>query len=272
MTEATAARLRAALAAAGGPWPGPIEHLAVAASTNDLLKERARAGAAEWAVVMADVQTAGRGRQGREWRSAEGNLHLSVLVRPRGRAAAWGTLPLMAGLAVAEALAAPGIVPDVKWPNDVWIAGRKVAGVLVESASVGEALESAVIGIGVNVAAVPEGLPADVRAGAACLADFGPPPEAVDVAAAVLARVRVWYHRLAAGGGEVVAAWRARALPWWGRHVEARSGTEVVRGRAVDVDESGALVLLLDDGTRSLLHAGDVREVRIDGGPAASRP
>lgn len=238
-------------------------------STNDLLKERARTGAPEWSVVVAETQTAGRGRHGHGWGSAAGNLHLSVLVRPRGDASTWGRLPLLAGLAVAEAIADSGVEPALKWPNDVWVAGRKVAGVLVESLSAGGVLESAVIGVGVNVAAVPEGLDAGARSGAACLADFVTAPDVAEVAAAVLARIRVWYHHVAVGGGgEMMAAWRARALPWWGRQVEAMSGDEVLRGRAIDVHESGALILLLDDGTTSLLHAGEVRELRPGASPS----
>jgi BirA family biotin operon repressor/biotin-[acetyl-CoA-carboxylase] ligase len=237
-------------------------------STSDLLKDRARAGAPEWSVVLADAQTAGRGRQGRAWRSTPGNLHLSVLLRPRGLPGTWTRLPLLAGLAVAEALAGPGVDPRVKWPNDVWIGGRKVAGVLVESASSGSGIESAVIGVGVNVASVPDGLDDEARAAAACLAEFDRARDAVAVAAAVLGRIRVWYHRLAAGGGDVIAAWRARALPWWGRRVEARSGNGVVGGVAEGVDEDGALILRLDDGTRAVLHSGEVREVRAASGPA----
>jgi BirA family biotin operon repressor/biotin-[acetyl-CoA-carboxylase] ligase len=229
------------------------------------MKERARQGAPEWSVVIADAQTAGRGRHGRTWESAAGNLHLSLLVRPRGEAADWGRLPLLAGLAAAEALAGFDVLPALKWPNDVQVAGAKVAGVLVESTSAGGTLDSAVIGVGINVASVPAGLDAEARTHAACLADFRTPPEVPEVAAAVLARMRVWYHRLAAGGGgELIAAWRARALPWWGRHVEAKSGDEVLRGRAIDVDESGALVLLLENGTTALVHAGEVRALRPD--------
>jgi BirA family biotin operon repressor/biotin-[acetyl-CoA-carboxylase] ligase len=242
-----------------------IEHLALTASTNDWLKERARLGAPEWSAVLADTQTGGRGRHGRPWGSAAGNLHLSVLVRPRGEAGSWGLLPLMAGLAAAEGIAECGIEAALKWPNDIQVAGRKVAGVLVESSGGASALESAVIGVGVNVASVPDGLDPATRARAACLAEFTAAPDLAEVAAMVLARIRVWYHRLAAGeGGAMIAGWRARALPWWGRRVEALSGDEVVRGRAVDVDESGALVLLKDDGTRSLVRSGEVRELMSD--------
>ena len=241
----------------------------MAGSTNDVLRERARHGAPEWAVVIADAQTAGRGRHGHAWMSAAGNLHLSVLLRPRGDAAGWGLLPLLAGLAVADAIASLGIEPSLKWPNDVEAGGGKVAGVLVESVSSGALLECAIVGIGVNVGSVPPGLDAEARAHAACLRDLGVASGVEEVAAAVLSRIRVWYHRHAAGeGGAVVAAWRSRALPWWGRHVEARSGDEVLRGRAIDVDDTGALVLLLDDGTRSLVHSGEVREVR----PASPAP
>ena len=254
-----AARLAAAV---GETWPGPVEHLASVSSTNDVLKERARAGAPEWSVAIADEQTAGRGRQGRAWQSEPGNLHLSVLLRPRGEAARGGRLPLLAGLAVAEAIGGLGPEARVKWPNDVWIGERKVAGVLVEASSSGATVESAVVGIGVNVRSVPEGLDAATRAATACLADFGPAPEVTEVAAAVLARIRVWYHRVAEGDGGLMDAWRARALPWWGRRVEARAADGVVSGRAVGVDDDGALVLMLDDGTRSLVHSGDVREVR----------
>lgn len=215
---------------------------------------------------MADVQTAGRGRHGHSWGSVAGNLHLSVLVRPPGDVSTWGRLPLLAGLAVAEALAGCGVAAALKWPNDVWVDGRKVAGVLVESASAGAAVESAIIGIGINVASVPRGLDPAARAAAACLADFIAAPDVAEVAALVLARIRVWYHRLAAGeGGEMMAAWRTRAVPWWGRDVEARSGDDVVRGRAIDVHESGALILMLPDGATALVHAGEVRELRPDG-------
>jgi BirA family biotin operon repressor/biotin-[acetyl-CoA-carboxylase] ligase len=259
-----AARLRALLSARGFEWPAEIEHTPLAPSTNDHLKQRARAGAVEWTVVLADAQTAGRGRQGRRWSSPPGNLYLSVLLRPAPPSARWSVLPLVAGLAVAEGLAAEGLEASLKWPNDVMVSGRKVGGILAEATSGGEGLESVVLGVGVNVAVRPPDLPPEVASAVTCVAEeLARAVDRTSVAAAVLARLTVWYHALAREGPQVVqAAWRARAVPWWGRAVEAQSGGRRVRGIARDVDEGGALILELEDGTRAVLHSGEVREVR----------
>ena len=263
----SAARLRSLLLAQGGEWPGEIEHAAVLPSTSDRLKLRAREGAPAWTVVLADAQTAGRGRHGQRWVSPPGNLYLSVLLRPAPAAARWGVLPLAAGVAVAEGLVSEGVDARLKWPNDVVVAGRKVGGILVEATSSAEGLESVVVGIGVNVSVRPAGLPAEVAAALTCVEDeLGRPVDRLALAAAVLVRLGVWYHALARGGPEVVqAAWRARALPWWGRPVEARSGARRLRGIARGLDEGGALILELEDGTRAVLHSGEVREVRPAG-------
>jgi BirA family transcriptional regulator, biotin operon repressor / biotin---[acetyl-CoA-carboxylase] ligase len=258
------ARLRARLAAGGEEWPADIEHLPAVGSTNEDLKLRARAGAAAWTVVIADAQTTGRGRQGRRWSSPVGNLYMSVLLRPEPRGARWSVLPLAAGLAVAEALAALGLDPRLKWPNDVLVGGRKIAGLLAEATSGADGVESVVLGIGVNVGVRPGDLPADMAAGVTCVEEEGRTSvDRVEVAAAVLARLSVWYHALAREGPRTVqSAWRDRAVPWWGRTVEARSGERRLRGIARDLDEGGALVIELEDGTRALLHSGDVHEVR----------
>jgi BirA family biotin operon repressor/biotin-[acetyl-CoA-carboxylase] ligase len=259
-----AAGLRERLRAAGLEWPAEIEHAALLPSTNDHLKQRARAGAAAWTVVLADAQTAGRGRQGRRWVSPPGNLYLSVLLRPSPASARWSVLPLAAGLAVADALAEEGLDPRLKWPNDVVVGGRKIGGILAEATSSTDGLESVVLGIGVNVALRPPDLPADVAASVTCAAEeLARSVDRWSVAAAVLRRLTVWYHALAHDRvGAVAAAWRARALPWWGRTVEALSGERRLRGVARDLDEGGALILDLEDGTRAVLHSGEVREVR----------
>jgi len=259
-----AARLRDALREAGIEWPAEIEHALVLSSTNDRLKERARAGAAAWTVVLADAQTAGRGRQGRRWVSPPGNLHLSVLLRPSPPGSRWSVLPLAAGLAVAEALGEAGLEARLKWPNDVIVSGRKIGGILAEGSSSADGLEFVVVGIGVNVALRPAGLPEEVAAAVTSVAEENARAgDRIAVAARVLARLSVWYHALAREGPQVVqAAWRVRALPWWGKTVEALAGERRLCGIARDLDESGALVLELEDGTRALLHSGEVREVR----------
>ena len=260
----TGDQLRRRLQDAGLSWPADIEHALALPSTNDRLKQRARAGAAPWTIVLADAQTAGRGRQGRRWVSPPGNLYLSVLLRPAPPGARWSVLPLAAGLAVAEALGAEGLEASLKWPNDVIVSGRKIGGILAEASSSADGLEFVVVGIGVNVALRPPGLPEEVAATVTSMAEEL--ARAVDrtlVAAEVLARLTVWYHALAREGPPVVqAAWRVRALPWWGKTVEAVAGERRLRGIARDLDESGALVLELEDGTRALLHSGEVREVR----------
>jgi BirA family biotin operon repressor/biotin-[acetyl-CoA-carboxylase] ligase len=257
-------RLRLLLRDEGVEWPAEIEHLSALASTSDHLKQRARAGAAAWTVVLADTQTAGRGRQGRRWASPAGNLYLSVLLRPEPPPARWSVLPLAAGVAVAEALAAEGLDARLKWPNDVLVRGRKIGGILAEAASGADGLEHVVVGIGVNVALRPPDLPPDIAETVTCAAEeLSRAVDRTRVAAAVLARLAVWYHALAREGPTVVqAAWRERAVDWWGRAVEARSGDRLLRGIARDLDVDGALVLELADGTRARLHSGEVREVR----------
>jgi len=196
--------------------------------------------------------------------SPAGNLYFSVVLRPPPPASRWTVLPLLCGVAVVEAIAeTSGVVGELKWPNDVLVGGRKMAGILVESVSAGGTLEAAVAGVGVNLVAVPPGLPAEVRDGVTSLAaEAERMPDLADVAATILERMAGWYDAVRRDGTPpLVAAWRARSVTWWGRTVEARDGDRVIRGTAVDVDPSGALVLD-GDGGRFVIHSGDVREVR----------
>src|SRR6266568_1323624 len=229
--------VREALRARGLDWPAPIEHHARLGSTSDLLKEKAREGAPEWAAVLADEQTGGRGRQGRAWASPPGGLYLSVLLRPRFAPAS--LIPLAAGVAVVEALGEHGVTAELKWPNDVLAGGRKLAGILAEASSSSSGLEWVVLGVGMNLLA---------------------PAEA---ATAVLARLTVWYDALRADAPSVLRAWRACAVPWWGRRVELRSRGSVVRGVAEDLDPAGALLLTLEDGSRRTVLSGEVTAVRL---------
>lgn len=268
MAGSTPDRLIAELDARGLSWPAVVEHYDEIGSTSDRLKERLRAGAVPWTVVIADRQSAGRGRHGRRWVSPRGNLYLSVLVEPVLPPRLLTVVPLVAGLAVAEALLEWGADPRLKWPNDVWLGERKVAGVLAEGVA-GEDRTSIVLGIGVNVNADPEAEAPELGGGAVSLhAATGRWVEPVAVGAAVLARL---VSRLAslesAGPGPALMAWRGRSIAWWGSEVEVVSGESLVRGRAVDVDERGALLLRLPDGATVAVVSGEARLVRLAADP-----
>ncbi len=239
------AGLQRALLARGAPLPARLEWHTSLVSTNDRLKHLAREGAPEWTAVLADVQTGGRGRAGRGWVSPAGGLYLSVLLRPPFAHAS--VLPLAAGLAVSDAAQELGAEALLKWPNDVLLGGRKLAGVLAEAASSPAGLDWVVLGVGVNVGVPSAAFPVELRDSVTSLAELGPPPELTVVAAAVLDRLRVWYDAAAISRAAVVGAWRRRAIAWWGEAVEVATGAETVHGRLLDVDDEGALLVATGD-------------------------
>jgi len=254
--------LRRVLEARAGSWPGPVEHHDSLTSTNDRLRALAASGAPEWTVVTAGRQTRGRGRLGRSWISPPGNLHLSVLLRPP-RSTELGLLPLVGGLVVAETVRELGVPAGVKWPNDVEVGGRKLAGVLAEAQSAGGGVEWVCLGIGVNVAAPAAAVGALVRARVS-LAELSPlAPPAAELAADLLIRLREAVAELVAGrGAELVARWHAVSVAWWGEAVLVEQGEAALRGRAQGVDADGALLLELADGRVMRVLSGDARRLR----------
>lgn len=231
-----AAELAADLADTG---LGPVEWRAEITSTNGALAAAARAGAPEGRVLGADHQVDGRGRRGRAWIDRPGaGLAMSVLVRPRGDDRLSEAAPIVAGVAVAEAI---GGEARLAWPNDVLLDGRKVAGILVEAGSSGGGVEWVVIGIGVNVRGAPS-VP-DARWPPGAIDEGGRAPTRRALAAGVLARL---WDRVAEcrrdGLRPVLAAWeRLDALR--GRQVRVRVGSDVVAGTAAGVDGEGRLLL-----------------------------
>lgn len=254
--------MRTALQARDEPWPGPVRAFECLPSTNDALKQWAAAGAPHGSVVLARQQTAGRGRQGHTWCSPLGNLYLSWLVRPPAQLALT-LLPLAAGVALADALAEWGLVAQLKWPNDVLVGSeeRKLAGVLTEATSSGGRVDAVVVGAGVNLAWDPRGDPELQVSATSLRLETGQTPELMDVAAALLHAWGVWYHALLRDEHSVVTAWRERAVPWWGQHVEVCGSTRVERGRLLRIDPDGALVLERA-GTAHRLLSGEVSRLR----------
>jgi BirA family transcriptional regulator, biotin operon repressor / biotin---[acetyl-CoA-carboxylase] ligase len=234
----------------------PQRHYRLVDSTNERAKELAIAGAPGGLVVTADEQTAGRGRRGTEWFAPPGSCLLySALLRPFATDEA-PLLPLAVPIAVCEA--AEAIAPvrcQVKWPNDVWLDERKVAGVLVE-ARPDEGW--AVIGVGVNVAIRDQDFPPELQKTAASLlpteAEGGLPlGGAAGVRRAFTALNESLARWTAAGGDEILDAYRARDV-LCGRRISWQGG----EGTAVEVDELGHLVVQIAGGERVALGAGEV--------------
>ena len=229
-------------------------------STSDLAKELAEQGAAHGEVVIAEKQTAGRGRRGRTWSSPAGkNLYLSAVLRPQLPPQRAAELTLVASLAVCDACRQAGVDAGIKWPNDVLVGGRKVAGILTELAAVPDLVHWVVVGIGVNLNAGRDDFPEELRDQATSLAlERGQPVPRALFAAALLALLEQWLDRHAEEGFEAVrGAWRERSATL-GREVRVDLDGGEIAGVAEDLDGSGALLVRSGSGLVRVV-AGDVR-------------
>ena len=224
----------------------PHRHFRVTDSTNSRARELAEAGAPGGVIVTAREQTAGRGRQGRVWTAPEGKALLySAILRPLDERHL--LLPLSVPLAVCAAAEAlrPGIECALKWPNDVWLEGRKLAGVLIEA----KPQEGwAVIGIGLNLSIEPHEFPADLRQPATSLGGGVTPERARP---ALDAQLSDWVF---AGEEEILTEWRRRD-GLRGREVAWEEGSGVADG----IDGRGNLVVVVPGGRRVSLGAGEVQ-------------
>ena len=223
-------------------------------STMDEAARQAEEGTEEGTVVVAETQQAGRGRMGRSWVSQQGNLYLSVVFRPPLQALP--LLNILAGVAAARAIRkVAGLEPRIKWPNDVLLSGKKVAGILVESVVTGERVCYAVLGIGINVGldtSSVEGLTGQITS----LRDAGRPVPREDLLRQLLQDLDALYLQ-AIQGKSPLAEWRG-LLDTLGRQVKVDWRGEVRVGMAEDLDEIGNLLLRLDDGRLVSLTTGDV--------------
>jgi BirA family biotin operon repressor/biotin-[acetyl-CoA-carboxylase] ligase len=227
------------------------------ASTMDEAAALAEAGEPEGTAVVAEEQTAGRGRADREWHSPRGaGILCSVVLRPLVDPRRLGALPLLAGVAVAESIeATAGLACQLKWPNDVWIDGRKVAGILTTARSGHAGLEYVVVGVGINVNIRPEELPPGATS---LMATTGRTLDQSVIQATLLERLDEGYRAFAGGAAAAgLAAWRRRAVlvgEVVAVGVERRCRVGTMRGVADD----GALLLEGADGSLERIYAGDV--------------
>jgi len=226
------------------------------ASTNDEARRLAEAGAAERLVVTGEIQTAGRGRQGRTWISPHGGLYVSFLLRPPVRPAQAGELGFGVAVAVAETVErlAPKAKAQCKWPNDVLADGRKIAGILLESRGTPEAVDWLVAGIGVNVVEAPE----TTAWPAASLASLGGDASVERALETLAARFDEWYRRWRVEGfAPLRESWLARAHGF-GETLKVKRNGDEREGKFVGLDPSGALMLELSEGRRETISYGEI--------------
>lgn len=233
-------------------------------STNAALRNLAREGAVEGTAVLAESQRAGRGRLGREWFSPSGvNLYASVLFRPHFAPRQAPCFSFIASLAAADAVKELGPSPAIKWPNDLLVDRKKVAGSLVECATRGNEIECLILGIGVNVnVPLPVLRAALGPAGAnatSLAAVLGREVDRNALAASYLTHLDAWARRHKADGPEpILAAWRERDI-LTGRRVAVRGEGKGFEGRAVGVDGDGHLLVEDPRGQRHVVLTEEIR-------------
>jgi BirA family biotin operon repressor/biotin-[acetyl-CoA-carboxylase] ligase len=242
-----------------------IHYFPECASTNELARNLAQRGEPEGALVITDYQSAGRGRMSRSWQAPAGSsLLFSLLLRP----------PIAPDRALQAAMAASlgavdgirrecGLEARLKWPNDIFIGGKKTGGMLSELGLNGEVLDYVVIGIGLNVNFDPRGMEGIPSSATSLFLQLGRALTRASLLRAILESMEPRYRKVR--GGESLCAEWARALETIGQRVTVALPEEAITGEAESVEEGGALVLRLESGARRKIVAGDV--VRV--GPPA---
>ena len=230
-------------------------------STNDVIEKLARDGVGEGAVVFAESQTKGRGRLGRHWISPPARgLWFSVLLRPDLRPQAATQLTIIAATALARALRKQtGLAPEIKWPNDILLRGKKVVGILTEMSAELDHVKYVILGIGVDVNQTAAEFPPELRKLATSLRlETGQTVSRPELAATILRELDADYARLGAGQFEAVAAEWAENCATLGRSVTIHIGARAIQGRAEALDADGALLVRTQHGRLERIIGGDV--------------
>lgn len=230
-------------------------------STNDVIERLARDGVREGAVVFAEAQTHGRGRLGRKWTSPQGKgLWFSVLLRPDLRPQAVTQLTIAAATALVRAIATTtGLVPAIKWPNDVLLQGKKVAGVLTELSAEVDHVKYVILGIGVDVNLALEDFPSELRPIATSLKlEAGRHISRADLASAILRELDHDYGRIRRGQfAQLADEWQEHCTTL-NSNVTIRLGPRIIIGRAESLDDDGAMLVRTEHGHLERIIGGDV--------------
>ena len=222
-------------------------------STMDVARQETRRGAVEGTVIIADEQTAGKGRIKRSWFTPGGNIALSIILYPGVSYLPY--LIMLASLAVANSIeTVTGLKTQIKWPNDILIGGKKVCGILVESDVREDVVAYAIIGIGINVDFRIADFP-EIAATATSLGiELGRDVSRIRLLKSLLTEIDMLY---ASAGESIFASWQGR-LVTLGKKVQVTSGSSIMEGVAESVDRDGSLMLRLAEGSVTRIIAGDV--------------
>jgi BirA family transcriptional regulator, biotin operon repressor / biotin---[acetyl-CoA-carboxylase] ligase len=234
-------------------------------STNDVILELARQGALEGTTVTADIQTQGRGRQGRKWTQTQGKgLAFSLLLRPKLHSDELPEITLAAAVAVAKTVESFRLKPQIKWPNDLLLGGRKVCGILTEMGTKKDKMASVVLGIGVNLNQTTQDFPRELRGIATSFYRFsGRKVDRARFLQVLLGHLEETYHWVGERRfSKVLAEWRKRAVTL-GRQVKVTQAHHVFYGQVMDIDEKGALLVRKDSGIVERVTSGDVEVVPV---------
>ena len=234
-----------------------IHHFREISSTMDATRELAKKGAEEGTIVIAEVQTRGRGRLSREWLSPEGGIYFTLIVRPRISPAYAPRINLMAGIAVAVTIKELyGLKAGLKWPNDVLIAGKKVCGILAEMDAETDVVNFVNVGIGLNAnVSIPR-----FEITATSLKDaLGREISRKEFLSALVVEIERWLPLLMKA--DLLEEWRRLSVTL-NKEVRVMSLDEEVMGRAIDIDATGALILKGKDGSFRTVLVGDCIHLR----------
>lgn len=238
-----------------------IRHFQKISTTNDMAKDLAIQGQAEGLLVIAEEQTVGKGRLGRQWVSPQGKgLWFSLLLRPLINPQEAPKLTVLAAVAVAQSIRKiTGLPAQIKWPNDVLVEGKKVCGILTEMNAEMDRVNYIVVGIGINVNQTKEDFPIELTEIATSVAmAWGQTVKRIDLLTEILQNLDNLYYRFLQGDyGEAWEVWRQLSCTI-GKNVMISGPNWQVKGLAVDIDQDGALEVVLPTGERKRFLSGEV--------------
>ncbi len=240
-------------------------HFETLTSTNEYIKNQGVAGEPEGLVVLADVQTAGIGRFTRYWHSPQGGLYFSLLLRPSTlKVDEVPLINLTTSVAIAKVLKdAYGISASLKWPNDVLVQDRKIAGILAEQQILGDTPLFVIIGIGINVNISISSFPPDLQPNVTSIQELlGKPVELPRLFSYFMGQIEYWYLKLRDQGFAAIAPhWRQLCLHL-NKPIQIAIKEESITGISIDITNDGSLILLTDTG-RKIIRTGDVTNLQL---------